>query len=146
MLINYVWLRRSKLLQETKHSVLNLTNKFHTSIYNGATKPPFKDYVVDFEDLHAFITTFIFKSKKCQLTDEGAGKLDIPTEWMNLAGNPKYKFLVNHHGEFSLLVLKCTSLRTLVWSLVHYKINTTPFTSALLSLSHEGQIKILNCK
>ena len=46
------------------NGVLNFSDKLHKSIYDGGCTKVYKDYDVDDEGCHAFVTAFSFKAKQ----------------------------------------------------------------------------------
>ena len=85
--------------------VLNFTDKLHKSIYDGGCTKVYKDYDVDDEARHAFVTAFSFKVKQMAWGGDNNGILHIP-QGLDPSGNPVYKFLLDSDGEFSLSELK----------------------------------------
>ena len=123
------------------NGVLNFSNKLHKSIYDGGCTKVYKDYDVDDEARHAFVTAFSFKAKQMAWGGDNGGILDIP-QGVDPSGNPVFKFLLDSDGEFTLRELQAYVSTFINTDTRASQDDAMVWSCALDSLSSIGQVKI----
>lgn len=110
------------------------------SIYDNGYLPVTKDYDVDEDGWHSFITVFSLKAKHFLWGGDNTGILNIPGG-PEAQVNGTYKYCLNSEGDFML-----QQIRTYVETFINMDTRSVQddamvYTPALKFLSTEGQVK-----